>query len=379
MKAILIALCLVAATLAISVQQVEKPKVVKNDEWCSICQFVIGYIEGEVANNQTEENIIHVVQTVCDIVPSGLQSQCKSLISIYGEDIIQLLVNDEPASVVCSQIGLCDSKVEIQVEENKQGTGDCSMCQFLMGYVESELGNNYTVANIEQVLDQVCTLVPSAFKAQCVSLINEYTSQLIQLLLNEETPELICQQIGLCSSEKSKMVVLEVPKASEYCTVCEFVLSTAEQYLDNNATDKQIILFIENVCYILPTTIRQECDDLIATYATEIITLLIQDYPPNVVCTEIGLCSSAKKEKVRATPSECQACKNAITAVESLHLNSAKAIEQALLYTCNALPKSAQSECQTFIQTIGQAVIQKIQNNEDPKTVCADIGVCTKQ
>lgn len=95
---------------------------------------------------------------------------------------------------------------------------------------------------------------------QCVSLINQYTQQLIQLLLNQESPTVICTQIGLCTSAKKQIVQVQ---ANQYCTICEFVLSTVDQYLDTNSTEQQIILFIENVCYILPSSVRQEVNEFI--------------------------------------------------------------------------------------------------------------------
>jgi len=375
MKVVLLALCVVAACFAAPVQ-VNK-ELPQNDEWCSICQFIIGYVEGEIANNNTEENIIHVVESICDIVPSSLRSQCRSFVALYGTEIIQLLINDEPASVICSQIGLCDSKkddvVFIPEPEDAQ---DCSVCEFVMGYVETQLANNNTEQNIEKVLDDVCQIVPSAFRAQCVSLINQYTQQLIQLLLNQESPTVICTQIGLCSSAKKAIVQVQ---SSQYCTICEFVLSTVDQYLDTNSTEQQIILFIENVCYILPSSVRQECDDLISTYATEIISLLVQDYPPNVICSMIGLCSSEKQVHIQArgNPAECAICISIITQVEALSLESTQSIMQALSLACANLPDPAwSSSCKVWVQQVGPAIIQQIKSQQPPQSICAGFGVC---
>jgi saposin len=267
--------------LALTCSYAAKPQ--EKIDSCAICQFVVGYIEGELGNNRTEENIIQTVEKVCTFVPSILQAECNALIATYGPQLIQSLINDEPPEVMCAQIGLCTSETVVDPQLDT-----CSLCEFVVGYVESELDANATEAQIEAVLDSVCSLVPSTLRPECTAFINTYFDQLVQLLINEESPEIACAQLKLCTS----VAVTPAKLTGEECVICEYVLSTADQYLTGNETEQQLILFVENICYILPSTIRGECDALISTYAPEIVQMLVQDYPPDVVCTSIGLCSS---------------------------------------------------------------------------------------
>ena len=54
---------------------------------------------------------------------------------------------------------------------------------------------------------------------------------------------------------------------------------------------------MENVCNILPSSIKSECDDFIQEYTPEIIKLLEEKLQPESLCKQIGLCSSVKVNK----------------------------------------------------------------------------------
>ena len=53
---------------------------------------------------------------------------------------------------------------------------------------------------ITQALEEVCTLMPSSIKAQCVTVINTYGPYVIELMAQEMKPDEICKAIGLCKT-----------------------------------------------------------------------------------------------------------------------------------------------------------------------------------
>lgn len=44
----------------------------------------------------------------------------------------------------------------------------------------------------------VCGILPSAIKTECVSLVTEYGDEIVQMLVNELAPDVICVQLKLC-------------------------------------------------------------------------------------------------------------------------------------------------------------------------------------
>lgn len=48
------------------------------------------------------------------------------------------------------------------------------------------------------MLEQVCRLVPAAYKNQCEAFIELYSKKLIELLLSKSSPHTICTVLHLC-------------------------------------------------------------------------------------------------------------------------------------------------------------------------------------
>ena len=61
-------------------------------------------------------------------------------------------------------------------------------------------------AEIEQLLDQVCAILPGDLKQQCDTLVQQYGPIIVQLLLQELDPTQVCTALGLCSSNKGSYV-----------------------------------------------------------------------------------------------------------------------------------------------------------------------------
>ena len=53
-------------------------------------------------------------------------------------------------------------------------------------------------------MEQVCSYFPS-YKSQCDALVEAYTPQIIQLLVDDVSPKEICTELGLCDALKSKV------------------------------------------------------------------------------------------------------------------------------------------------------------------------------
>lgn len=52
---------------------------------------------------------------------------------------------------------------------------------------------------------------------------------------------------------------------------------------------------MEKVCKYVPSTLKDQCKDLIETYGQAIIEMLVQQADPKTVCTVLGLCNDAHR------------------------------------------------------------------------------------
>lgn len=75
------------------------------------------------------------------------------------------------------------------------------------------------------------------------------------------------------------------------CVLCEFILSKIESELHNETNRKNIENVVENICNVMPKTVRQRCEQFMQQYVTRILELM-STMPPKVVCSAMQLCSN---------------------------------------------------------------------------------------
>ena len=75
------------------------------------------------------------------------------------------------------------------------------------------------------------------------------------------------------------------------CVLCKYVISTLDGMLEDKTNEKEIEEALESLCSFLPSSMRKQCDTFVETYTNLIIDLLTKDVSPEMVCSNLGLCS----------------------------------------------------------------------------------------
>jgi len=276
------------------------PIKVQSGVGCTICTLLVGYAEDYLGSNATLAQIETFLNTtVCGLLPSFLQSECDNIVNEYAPRIAQKIFQGFPASVVCQDIGLCSSKINKKTES---GIG-CTICTLLVGYAEDYLGANATLNEIETFLNTtVCGLLPSFLQPECASIVDEYAPVIAQKIFQGYPASVVCQDIGLCSSEikPNLMVKLAQPMllGAIECLTCRLVMNAAEEELGNSSTEAKIEAFLNStVCKVIPGILRPECANLIDEYLPQLIGHFILGHNATVICEDINMCPPGSNEK----------------------------------------------------------------------------------
>lgn len=342
---------------------------------CSLCTLIVSEVEKIVGENKTEANIEKALDQVCDILPSALSGPCETLVNRYTPALIALIAQDFPADVVCSKIGLCkDSE-----EPHPVGGFECAACEYIANVVEQFMGNNHTESEIVEFVDKLCSFLPSALKGECDVIIETYGPVIIDYIINKEDPQTLCTQIGLC---KREMPAQEepphpAPLGGLECAACEYLMSLAESVLGNNATEQEIVKFVDQVCTLLPGVLKAPCEAIIDEYGPELIQFLINREDPATFCGQIGLCK--KTEHPAGQSFLCPVCTVAISYLENyITSNSTEAEITSLVEgLCNALPSVLAMPCDVFVEQYGAHLINWLVAKEPPSKFCSTIGLCS--
>ncbi|XP_076831086.1 prosaposin [Brachyhypopomus gauderio] len=180
---------------------------------CAICEYVMKELEGMIQDHTTEEEVVHAVEKVCNVLPSTLTAQCKDLIETYGQAIIDLLVQEADPKAICALLGLCNGAgrtfVPVMEKAEFEAGGFCDVCKMSVRYVDRILEKNATQAEIEEAVKKVCNFLPDEYKTQCDQLVEQYEPMLVELLLQTLDPDFVCMKLGACPEVGQKLLGLE--------------------------------------------------------------------------------------------------------------------------------------------------------------------------
>jgi len=260
----------------------------------------------------------------------------------------------------------------------------CGLCETLIQYIEGLVESNATVSEIEQELETICSLVP-AYQQVCDQIVEQGVPQIITWIEQNETPEEVCTQLGLCSSNEvahPKILPINWGKIlgqDSECSDCEYIIGVVEQWMDNTNNQQEIITAVEIVCTYMPDW-ESTCDAIIAAGVPQVIQW-IETYENNtVVCIQLGMCSGEDVQVYSAPQPEddCSDCTQLVQWIESWVAQNSTETEITLyLETVCTLIPGYTTLCDQIIENELPVIIQYLENNESPSTVCGQIGVCS--
>ncbi|MFX0093044.1 MAG: saposin domain-containing protein [Candidatus Hodarchaeota archaeon] len=77
---------------------------------CEVCKHIVNQLEEFLTNNKnpTEDDLLNQILQGVSQLPLHIQSTAYDFIDEYGPGMVQWILDKEPISEFCAQIGLCD-------------------------------------------------------------------------------------------------------------------------------------------------------------------------------------------------------------------------------------------------------------------------------
>lgn len=76
---------------------------------CALCRAIISQIDKLLSNSQVDHEIEAIVEKVCKYLPTSKQDQCKEMIEIYGQSIINMVKSKVDSGKMCTKMALCSA------------------------------------------------------------------------------------------------------------------------------------------------------------------------------------------------------------------------------------------------------------------------------
>ncbi|KAM6916421.1 prosaposin [Xenentodon cancila] len=339
---------------------------------CDLCKEVLMVVEQLLKDNATEAEILRYLEKACQLIPDqGLTEECKEMVDSYYPILIGIITGelDDPG-VVCSAMGLCKSQ------------------QAALAKVHAQ----------EQLMSNEVPLV-------------DLTQQVSPFLLN--VPELLYPQENL-KQDTPKQETLQ-QGGDEVCQDCiKFLTDAQAEAKANSSFINDLIQKIENQCDLLGPGLSDMCRQYVGQYGVLVVQQLMS-MQPKEICTMAGFCSAMKKSvpmlmlkpaetvpaskvvpasklfpavktdsaaakplvHVRDSPT-CAICEFVMKQLESMleDQSTEESVIEAVEKVCTYLPSSLTAQCKDLIETYGQAIIELLVQEADPKTICTVLALC---
>lgn len=409
-----------------------------NKASCPLCLLAVQQAKTVIQEDKSVDKIKKTLENLCNHLNNKLKMECNDFVETYSKELIQLLMKDFTPQEICVYLKLCtDQRPDLSlygisliakddkghnIETNEisdntidgilistnpkvefQNTPECMLCQEVVKEVEKNVVNKHSKADIKRALERACNKVPKKIQAKCNQYIEQHGDQIIELIMEEMSPKEICRDLELCVAlEESELDDLEIddavqvtvfaspneahkdnrltgdimPEGSQTCIVCEMIITRMDKDLAKPATQEEVKQYLENVCKIIPSRIRADCNNFIETYGS-LIVQAIESIPPKKICEQIGACLKTKiKSKEEIV--ECAVCEGCVTSLETFLKDKVvdDEIEKLLEKSCHSVPARYYERCMKMVKVYGISIIEQLKTYPESHNVCAEIGMC---
>ncbi|KAK2824136.1 hypothetical protein Q5P01_021311 [Channa striata] len=344
---------------------------------CDLCKEVLMVVAQILKDNATEAEVLGYLEKACQLIPDqSLTEECKELVDNYYPIIMGIITGElEDPSVACGAIGLCTSQeaalAKVQAQEQEQ-----------------IVSNEIPQVDLSQQVAPFLLNVP-------------------QLLYPQESP------------------VQEAPKEetpnqeNDVCQNCiNFITSLQSEAKANTSFIDSLIENYEKKCELLGQGMAEMCKQYVSQYGTLIIQQ-IMSMKPKDICAGAAFCDATMKKtvpmqklqpakmvpaaksvpalklfpatklesatdksakplvRVRDSPT-CAICEFVMKQLESMleDHETEEEVKKAVEKVCVLLPSSLSAQCKDLIESYGEAIIDLLVQEADPKTVCSVLGLC---
>lgn len=375
---------------------------------CGQCQMVGKLLEANFANPDLDF-VLERLLGICGEM-SSYSDSCITMVMTYFDDIYAFTRGH-----IRSQL-ICESSCKNQ--EKKSGIFDiqpalddpsipCNLCKEFFIHLSEVFLINTTEVEFRNILLGFCHEMGS-FNKECIIIVDQYSDYIFKFMQNTLNADKTCTAVGICKSTdrlfqmpmrpllldyelfplpktvvEIKVNSLALEKNGTLCATCESFVHLIHEILEKQPFDDQILMEVKKVCKKLPEKVQPECMSMVDLYGDAILALWSQSMNPNLICPELRLCPPVLNLEYlsRTAVGEKPTCPFCLMAMQDIidYIASNKTksnVENALSRLCSHLNNKLLDQCEEFVKTYSNQIIDMVLANFTPQDACVFISLC---
>ncbi|XP_034402560.1 prosaposin [Cyclopterus lumpus] len=213
-----------------------------------------------------------------------------------------------------------------------RATGDiCQDCTQIFELLADLFSNAELQKKMMDGIESLCGHLPGpATAARCKEEVEKMLPLVINFIAGFAKPAEVCKVIGFCGScdKQEKMLsyfvkeALQVAAKREHvqpailCSFCVFLIRSLEDMLPKGSTEKAVIKLLEEICRILPSSYRDQCEAVIGRFSKTVLDAILSYATPQVVCALIQLCQEQEAPLVDPCTLATYRCRDVTNALK---------------------------------------------------------------
>ncbi|CAE1169454.1 PSAP [Acanthosepion pharaonis] len=428
---------------------------------CELCKVLMSKLHSLIEDKNVQKAVVDFLDNEICVKLDNMKSACLTLVQEYGPLIMKAIQSLLEPNNSCNMLGMCSnssesktvakssitntvplslltpvaafstyqrvglvlpSKTDKKTSESEQ----CKLCEMVMEELEKILKDTTIQEDIKKALDKVCSILPSSMSDQCTQFVNQYTDGIIDLILSQIKPKMVCTALDLCQS-------VSVPDLTS-CSYCSEILGIASGHLaaNPNLTKNDFEEMLLNLCYKYAEQYKDVCEPGVKQFGDTVYKALKNGIAPREVCGMISFCAAsaikpetrhymgvmcellksagvtteckefneiskeinnhfltvllkktASKETNALKPKSdinCPVCQNVVNYLQSLTIAklSLEKLKHLLQISCSYLEsRYLMQECDNLVQNYEDKLIPLLIQDLPSKKVCEAIGICS--
>ncbi|KAK2819092.1 hypothetical protein Q5P01_024653 [Channa striata] len=193
----------------------------------------------------------------------------------------------------------------LSVPDARTLNGDvCQDCTKIFELLADLISNTDFQKKVMNGIEGLCAHLPGPVGKACKDEVEKMFPLAITFITGFVKPAQVCKVLGLCGSceERERMLQYFVKEAlqaavtnenvqpTNQCSFCIFIVKTLEDLLPKERTESAVTKLLEEICFILPPTYRDQCENVIEKFGKTVLDAILSYATPQAVCSLIHMC-----------------------------------------------------------------------------------------